>query len=371
MPVRRLARGRRAQRSEGGVLNACSRGDDVRLGAPSGRFIKATGPMRRMFMLRRRQFLLAVASTSALSTLSGAARARDYPTRPVRLVVGFPPGLSPDISARLIAPSLAARLGEQVFVDNRAGAAGNIATEFVANATPDGYTLMLIAGTNTANVTLYRNVNFDFVRDIAPIAIIGETRFIVIVNPAVPAKNVLELIAYARANPGKLNVASAGTGSTPHLVGELFMMMTGTRMVHVPYRGNFYSDLISGVVQVAFVNVASSIGYIRAGKLRALAVTSAKRAEALPEIPTVGEFVPGYEAGGGVGIGGPSKMSPEIIAILNKKINAVVSEPTIKARLSELGIEPISMTITDFRKYIASQIDKWANVIKFAGIKLE
>jgi len=255
--------------------------------------------------LPRRNFLHLAAGAAALPAVSRIARAQTYPTRPVRIVVGFPAGSAPDIIARLIGQGLSERLGQQFVIENRPGAASNIGTEIVVKAPPDGYTLLLVVATNTVNATLDTNLNFNFIRDIGPVASIAGTSYGMLVNQSFPLKTVPEFIAYAKTNPGKINMASAGTGSGPHVVGELFKMMTGVDLVHVPYRGSYWPDLLSGQVQVAFAPMPSSTGYIQAGTLRALAVTSATRSEALPNIPTVGEFVPGYEAIGWYGLGAP------------------------------------------------------------------
>jgi tripartite-type tricarboxylate transporter receptor subunit TctC len=319
--------------------------------------------------LPRRQFLRLAAGAAALPTMPRIARAQAYPTRPVRIVVGFPAGLAPDIAARLVGQPLSDRLGQPVVIENRPGAGSNIGTEVVARAPPDGHTLLLAVASNAINQTLYPNLGFDFIRDIAPVAGIGRAPFMMEVNPAVPAKTVPEFIAYAKANPGKINMASPGIGTAPHAFGELFKMLTGVDMQHVPYRGNFYSDLISGQVQVAFVTITSSIEYVRAGKLRALAVTTATRLEEVPDLPTIAEFVPGYEANGWLGVGAPRGTPTAIIERLNKEIAAVVTEPKMKERLVGLGVEPMSMTPAEFASFIANETGKWAKVVKFAGMR--
>jgi tripartite-type tricarboxylate transporter receptor subunit TctC len=321
--------------------------------------------------LPRRQFLRLAAGAAALPALPRIARAQAYPTRPVRILVGFPAGISPDIVARLIGQPLSARLGQPFVIENRPGAGSNIATEAVIRAPPDGYTLLIVSPTNTINATLYPNLAFDFVRDIVPVASIDRSPFVMAVNPSVPAKTVSEFIAYAKANPGKLNIGSAGIGTPPHVCGELLKMLTGVDLVHVPYRGSYIPDLLGGHVQVSFGPIATLIEYIRTGKLRALAVTTAMRSNALPDIPTVGEFVPGYEASGWLGIGAPKGTSTEIIERLNKEINAVIAAPDVKARLVGLGVEPMSMTPAEFGKFIADDTEKWAKVIRFANIKVE
>ncbi|HLN39902.1 MAG TPA: tripartite tricarboxylate transporter substrate binding protein [Xanthobacteraceae bacterium] len=321
--------------------------------------------------LPRRALLRLTAGATALAALPRAAAALDYPTRPAHIIVGFPPGLAPDIVARLIGQVLAERLGQQFVVENRPGAGANMATEVVAHAEPDGYTLLLCVSTNTINETLYQHVNFDFVRDIVPVAFIGGSPFVMAVHPALPAKTVPELIAYAKANPGKINMASPGIGTAPHLVGELFKMMTGIDLVHVPYRGSYMPDLIAGQVQLSFVAVAPSIGYIRADKLRALGVTSARRLKAVPDVPAIGEFVPGYEGSGWFGVGAPKGTPTAIVDKLNGEIDAIIADPQMAARLIDLGIPPTAMTPAEFGTFIADETAKWAKVIKFADLKPE
>jgi tripartite-type tricarboxylate transporter receptor subunit TctC len=320
--------------------------------------------------LQRRQFLHLAAGAAALSTLPRIARAEAYPARPVRMMVGFPAGLAPDIFARLIAQSLSERLGQQLIVENRPGATGNVATDVVVRAAPDGYTLLLVAQPNAINATLYENLTFNFVRDIAPVASIVRGPLVMEVNPSVPAKTVPEFIAYAKANRGKINMASGGNGSPQHVAGELFKMMTGIDMVHVPYQ-NPLPDLLGGQVQVYFGPIASSLGYIRAGKLRALAVTSAARSPVLPDIPTVAEFVPGYEAASWYGVGAPKNMPNEIVAKLNSEVNACLGDPALNARFTDLGVEPMPMTPAAFAKFIADETAKWGKVLKFASIKVD
>jgi tripartite-type tricarboxylate transporter receptor subunit TctC len=319
----------------------------------------------------RRQFLHLAAGTCALPALPRVAQAQTYPTQPVRLIVGFPAGNASDILARLIAQTLSERLGQQFVVENRPGAGGNVGTEIVARALPDGYTLLLVLSSNAYSATLYDNLNFNFIRDIAPVASIVDAPYAMVVNPSVPAKTVPEFIAYAKANPGKLNMASAGIGGATHVFGELFMMMAGVNLLHVPYRGNFMPDLLGGQVHVVFAPITHLIEYIRTGKLRALAVTSATRSAALPDIPTVGEFVPGYAASGWYGIGAPKNTPTDIIDRLNKEINAALADPKIKARLADLGAVPMSMTPAEFGKFIAGETDKWSKVIRAANIKPE
>jgi len=321
--------------------------------------------------LPRRKFLQLAAGAAVLPAMSNMASALDYPTRPVRFVVGFPAGSATDIVARLIAQSLSGQLGQQFIVDDRPGAGSNLAAEVVVRAEPDGYTLLQVASPNAINATLYDNLSFNFIRDIAPVAGIMRYPYVMVVNSSLPAKTVPEFIAYAKANPGKINMASAGNGTAPHVFGELFMMMTGVKMLHVAYRGSYFSDLIGGQVQVVFSPLPSTIGYIKAGTLRALAVTTATRSDALPDIPTVGDFVAGYEASSWQGVGAPRKTPAAIIDKLNKEINAVIAEPKIKARLADLGGTILSGSPAEFGKFIADETDKWAKVIKAANIKPE
>jgi len=322
-----------------------------------------------MKLPHRRQFLHLAAGAGALLAPSRIARAQAYPARPVRVIVPFGPAGATDITARLIGQWLSERLGQQFVIENRPGAGGNIATEAVVRAAPDGYTLLYVTTANASNATLYDKLNFNFVRDIAPVASIAGTSYGMLVNQSFPVKTTPEFIAYAKTNPGNINMASAGSGSGPHVAGELFKMMTGIDLVHVPYRGSYWPDLLSGQVQVAFAPMPSSIGYIQAGTLRLLAVTGATRSEALPNIPTVGEFVQGYEAIGWYGLGAPKDTPAAIIDKLNNEINAILADPTMKARLFALGAEPMPMTSAAFGKFMSDETDKWGKVIKFAGIK--
>jgi tripartite-type tricarboxylate transporter receptor subunit TctC len=319
----------------------------------------------------RRRFLRTSAGAAALAAASRTARAQTYPARPVRLIIGYPPGGSADITARLMGQWLSERLGQQFVIESRPGAGTNIATEAVVRAAPDGYTLLLVAPANAINATLYDKLNYNFIRDIAPVA--GLIRFpnVMVVNPSVPAKTIPEFIAYAKANPGKLNMASSGNGSTIHVSGELFKMMTGVNMVHVPYRGGApaLTDMISGQVQVMFDNVPTSIEFIRAGKLRPLAVTTAARSDVLPDLPTVADFVPGYEASAWYGVGAPKGTPDEIIDRLNKEINAILADPKTKARLAELGATVLAGSPADFGKLVAEETEKWGKVVKFSGAK--
>jgi len=323
--------------------------------------------------LPRRQILHLAAGATALPVMSRFARAQAYPSRPVRIIVGFAPAGGTDITARLIGQWLSERLGQQFVIENRPGAGTNIATEAVVNAPPDGYTLLLACLPNASNATLYDKLNFNFIRDIAPVASIARDTFAIEVNPSVPVKTVPELIAYAKINSGKINMASGGIGSGNHIFGELFKMMTGVNLVHVPYRGAGPAlvDLIGGQVQVMFASMSSSIEYVRAGKLRALAVTTSTRSPVLPGIPTVAEFVPGYEASYWYGLGAPKDTPAEVIDKLNREINAVAVDPLIKARLASLGVDPVLMTSAEFGKFIADQTEKWGKVIRAANLKAD
>jgi tripartite-type tricarboxylate transporter receptor subunit TctC len=322
--------------------------------------------------LPRRQFLHLAAGAAALPALSRAAGAETYPTRPVRIIVGFAAGGAPDILARLIGQGLSERLGQQFIVENRPGAGTNIATEAVVRAPPDGYALLQFGPSSAINATLYKKLNFNFTHDIAPVASIVRIPMVMLVNPSLPAKTVPEFIAYAKANPGKVSMASTGVGSTPHMTGEMFKMMADIELVHVPYRGGtaVVADLIGGQVQVLFVGT-ETIEHIRSGKLRAIAVTTTTRLDLLPDIPTVGEFLPGFEASVWFGIGAPRNTPPDIIEKLNKEINAALEDPKLKARLAELGGTVLAGSPDDFGKLIVDDTEKWAKVIKSAGIKAE
>ena len=323
--------------------------------------------------LPRRRFLHLAAGAAALPFAPRVARAQAYPTRPVRIVVPFTPGGASDITARLMGQWLSERLGQQFVIDNRPGGGTNIGTEAVVRAPADGYTLLMVGGYNAINATLYDKLNHNFIRDIAPVAGIIVVPNVMVVNPSVPAATVPEFIAYAKSKPGKTTMASAGTGTPSHVTGELFKMMAGVNLVHVPYRGGgpALTDLLSGQVQVMFATMPSSIEYIRAGKLRALAVATATRSEALPDVPTVGEFVPGYEASSWSGVGAPKATPAEIVDKLNKEINAGLADPKMKARLADLGGTVLPGPPSDFGKLIAEETEKWAKVVKFAGIKPE
>jgi len=323
--------------------------------------------------LPRRNFLHLAACAAALSAVSRFAWAQAYPSRPVRIIVPFAPAGASDITARLIGQWLSERLGQQFVIENRPGGGGNIGTEAVVRAPADGYTLLMVGSANASNATFYDKLNFNFIRDIAPVGSVFRGPYVMVVNPSVPARSVPEFIAYAKANPGKLTMASSGTGAVPHVAGELFKMMAGIDMVHVPYRGGgpALTDLLAGQVQVYFPTTVASIGYIRAGRLRALAVTAATRSDALPDIPTVGEFLPGYEASTWYGVGAPKGTPAEIVEKLNKEVNAGLADPTMKARLADLGGDVLALSPADFGKLIAEETAKWAKVVKFSGVKAE
>jgi tripartite-type tricarboxylate transporter receptor subunit TctC len=326
-----------------------------------------------MKLPHRRQFLHLAAGAAALPAVSHIARAQAYPSRPVRMIVPIAPGGAQDILARLMGQWLSERLGQPFVIDNRPGGGSNIGTEAVVRAPADGHTLLLIPPDSAINATLYDKLNFNFIRDIAPVAGVFRGAYVMVVNPSVPAKTVPEFIAYAKANPGKINMASVGIGSGPHIAGELFKMTAGVNMVHVPYRGGgpALTDLLGGQVQVMFPGTVASIEYIRAGRLRALAVTTATRSEALPGIPTMGEFVPGYEASQWFGIGAPKNTPGDIVDKLNREINAGLADPKIKARLADLGGEVLALSPADFAKLIAEETEKWGKVIRAANIKPE
>jgi tripartite-type tricarboxylate transporter receptor subunit TctC len=323
--------------------------------------------------LLRRQFLHLAAGAAALPAAARIAWAQTYPSRPVRFMVGFGAGGAPDILARLMGQWLSDRIGQPFVVENRVGGSSGIATEAVVQAAPDGQTILLASLANVVNATLYDKLNYNFIRDIAPVGGISRDPNVMVVVPSFPAKTVPEFIAYAKANPGKINMASPGIGSTPHMAGELFKFMTGIDMAHVAYRGSppAITDLLAGQVQVYFAPISASIEYIKAGKLRPLGVTTAKRADALPDVPAVAEFVPGYEAVAFYGIGAPKNTPPEIVDKLNKEINAGLADATLKKRFADLGSVPFPGPPADFGKLIADETEKWAKVIKFANIKPE
>ena len=322
----------------------------------------------------RRSFMHLAAGAAALPAAPHVARAQAYPSRqPVRIVVGFPPGGATDIMARLMGDWLTERLGQQFLIENKPGASGNIGIEIVAKAPPDGYTLLTVVTPVAINPALFTNLPFDFMRDIAPVIYLARLAYVVVVNPSVPAATLPELIAYAKANPGKINYGSAGAGTPQNITCELFKMMSGVNLVHVPYKGGApaVADLVAGHVQVIFAPVSEAIPHIKAGKLRALAVTPAKRLDVFPDVPSVGEFLPGYEATGFAGIGAPKATPAAIIDMLNKELNAGLADPKIKARIEELGGTVVGGTPAEFEKIISDATEKWAKVIKFAGIKAE
>lgn len=317
----------------------------------------------------RRQSLCAAAGMAAAPLLPASGWALDYPSRPIHLTVGFAAGLAPDIVARLIAKPLTERLGQNVIIDDRPGAGSNIAADVVVHAPADGYTLLYITLGNAINATFYQHLDFDITRDIAPIAGTVRSPSVLVVSLSVPAKTLPEFIAYAKANPGKVNFASGGIGSAPHLAGELFKQMAGVDLVHVPYTSSYMPDLLAGRVQVTFAPIATSIANVKAGKLRALAVTGTTRAEILPDVPTVGQFVKGYEASVWHGVGAPKDTASEVIDKLNREIGAVIADPEVKTQLAGLGAEPMPMSPGEFGKFLAEEVKKWANVVKLAGLK--
>jgi tripartite-type tricarboxylate transporter receptor subunit TctC len=323
--------------------------------------------------LRRRQFLHLAAAAAALPALPRIASAQNYPARPVRIIVGYNPGSSPDIVGRLMAQYLSERLGQPFVVDNRPGAGTTLATEAVVRAAADGYTLLFVAAPNILSNALFQNLSFNFIRDIAPVASVGATPFIMVVNPEFPAKTVPEFIAYAKARPGEIIMATQGTGTLTHVIGELFKMMAGVDLLHVPYHGEVqaFTEMMSGRAQDMFGASVTTLAYIKSGKLRALGVTTAGRLDELPDVPAIGEFVPGYEVQGWLGLAAPRDTPPDIIDTLNRTINAGIADPKVKARLIELGNLPQAMTPAEYRALIASETEKWAKVIKFAGIKAE
>src|SRR5262245_3693398 len=323
--------------------------------------------------LARRRFLQLAAAATVAPAAPHIARAQSYPARPVRLIIGYTPGGSADLTARLLTQWLTERLGQTFVVESRPGGGTNIATEGVVRAAPDGYTLLLVAPANAINATLYEKLNYDFIRDTMPIA--GLIRFpnVMEVNPGVPAKTVPEFIAYAKANPGKINYASSGNGSTIHMSAELFKMMVGVDLVHVPYRGGApaLTDMLGGQVQVMFDNLPTSLEHIRAGKLRPLAITSATRSELIPDVPTLADFVPGYESSAWYGVGAPKGTPPEIVDRLNKEVNSILGESKVKARIAEMGATLVAGSPADFGKLVADETEKWGKVVKFSGAKAE
>ena len=321
--------------------------------------------------MNRRRLLQLSAGAAVSGALPGFAFALDYPARPVRIIVPYPPGIAPDIVARLVAQALSERLKQQFVVDNRSGGASNVGTSIVAHAVPDGYTLLVVTTTNTINTSLYDNLDFNLIRDIAPVAGLVRLSLVLAVNPSVPAQTLPEFIAYAKANPGKINYASVGSGAATNMAGELFKQMAGINLVNVPYRSNYMPDLISGQVQAAFTPILQSVEYIRAGTLRALAVTGATRSESLPGIPAAAEFVPGYEASVWDALGAPANTPADIVEALNMQVNTVLSDPALKAQFAALGAEPMLMTPAEFGKYIAAETEKWGRVVKTARIKVD
>ena len=323
--------------------------------------------------MKRREFVRLAAGAIALPALSRIACAETYPSRPVRVIVGTPPGGGMDIAGRVIAQGLTEQFRQQFFVEDKPGAGTNLATELVIRSVPDGYLLLLVSAANAINATLYPNLNFNFIRDMAPVATVAQVPQVMEVHPSVPATTVPEFIAYAKANPNKINMASAGNGSVQHVAGELFKMMTGVEMVHVPYKGagEALVDLLAGHMQAMFDTTPGSIAHIKAGRLRALAVTSKTRAEALPDLPTVGDFIPGYEATQWYGLAAPKDTPAEVIAMLNKAVNAALAEPAMKAKLAALGGTPFPGTPAEFGALIVAETDKWAKVVKFSGAKVD
>ncbi len=321
--------------------------------------------------IARRLFLRLTAGAAALPACAGRGWAEAYPSRPVQMIVAFPPGSAPDIVARLAAQWLSDRLGQNFVVENRPGAGSNIGTEIVVRAQPDGYTILAPVLSNVLNASLYHNLSFDFLRDIAPVATIANAPYVLLVTTSLPVKSVPEFIAYAKANPGKINIASGGIGTASHIFGLLFMTMAGIELVHVPYRTNYMTDLISGQVQCIINPMPQSVEFVKAGKVRALAVTTAQRLDALPDLPTVSQFVPGYEAIGWYGIGAPKDTPTAIIQKLNATMNAALAQPEAKARLADLGVEPMVKTPAQFAQFLSNEDTKWSKVIRDANVKLD
>jgi tripartite-type tricarboxylate transporter receptor subunit TctC len=319
----------------------------------------------------RRRFLRLAAGAASVPLLTRAARAEDYPARPVRIVVPYPAGIAPDVATRLLADALSQHFGRQFIVDNRPGGASNIGTEIVVNAPADGYTLLTLTMTNTINVSLYDTLSFDVMRDIAPVAGLVKLPLVLVINPAVPAQTLPEFIAYAKANPGKLNYASVGSGAATNVAGELFNELAGIKLVNVPYRNSYIPDLLSGQVQAGFTPILQTLSLIKSGKLRALAVTGVAHADVLPDVPSAAQFVPGYDVAVWDAVGAPAKTPPEIVDKLNAAINAALTEPTMRAHFTDLGAEPMIMTPAELKAYMAGEIKKWGKVVKTAGIKPE
>jgi tripartite-type tricarboxylate transporter receptor subunit TctC len=345
-------------------------------GGPADRQTGTPGTLQqseRAVTHSRRRFLSLACGSAVMPLMAAIARAQAYPSRPVHIVVGFAAGGTSDIGARLIGQKLQERLGQPFVIDNRPGAATNLATETVVHATPDGYTLLMVGPSSTINATLYNKLSFVFLRDIAPVASVFQQPQILVANPSLPAKTVPELIAYAKANPGKVTIASAGTGSSGHLAGEMFKMMAGIDMLHVPYRGAgpALTDLLGGQVLTAVIGLAGAIEHVKSGKLRALAVTTAARAEALPEVPTVGEFLPGYEASDVIGVCAPGNTPAAIVNRLNREVNAALADPAMKARFADLGGAALPLSPTAYGKILADETEKWGKVIRAANIQPE
>ena len=340
---------------------------------PAHAFRPETPIRRPAKVFARRQFLHLVAGAAALPALRHIAWAQPYPSRPVRIIVGWAAGSAPDTIGRLMAQWLSEQLGQQFVIDNRPGATGNLAAEAVVRAPADGYTLLLATVGDAISATFYERLNFNFIRDIAPVASLVHGPGVMVVTPSFPAKTIPEFIAYAKANPGKINMASAGPGSTSHLYGEMFKMMAGVDMIHVPYRGTpqALTDLIGGQVQVIFDPIVNSIEHIRAGRLRALAVTTTNRSELLPDIPAIGEFLPGYEASAWHGIGAPRNTPTELVELLNKQINAGLADSKMKTRIADLGYQAYATSRAEFAKFIGEETDKWAKIVKISGAKVE
>ncbi|HUI95875.1 MAG TPA: tripartite tricarboxylate transporter substrate binding protein [Xanthobacteraceae bacterium] len=319
--------------------------------------------------IARRHFIKLAAGAAALPALPRAARALDYPTRPVHIVAGYPAGAGPDVTGRLAAQWLSQRLNQQFIVDNRPGAASNIGTELVAKSAPDGYTLLVTVSTNAINATLYQNLNYNFTRDLVPVAFIGATPFVIAANPEFPAKTVPEFLDYAKANPGRINYATSGVGSGPHVSAELLKMMTGIDIVHVPYRGNYVTDVMANTIPLSFSPMPQVIEFFKDGRLRPIAVTPAKRWDDLPDVPSLGEFVPGYAASGWYSLTAPAGTPADIIARLHDEMNAGLADPILSARLLAVGVPPRPMSTAEFGQFIADEVEKWAKVIRFAQLK--
>jgi tripartite-type tricarboxylate transporter receptor subunit TctC len=319
--------------------------------------------------IRRRDFLHLSAGTVVLPALSRIARAETYPSRPVRIIVPYPPGIAPDIATRLLADSLSRKMGQQFIVDNRPGGAANVGTEMVVRAAPDGYTLLTLTMTNSINVSLYDNLSFDVLKDIAPVSGLVKLPLVLVVNPSVPAKTVPEFIAYAKANPGKINYASVGSGAATNLAGELFKEMTGVDIVNVPYKNSYIPDLLAGQVQAGFTPILQSLSFIQAGKLRALGVTGVSHSEVLPDVPNVSEFVPGYEVFVWDAIGAPAHTPTDIVETLNKTINEALADPAMKKKFADLGSEPMITSPAEFRTFMAGEVVKWGKVVREAHIR--